>query len=256
MQQNFGIYLQNFINGKIDEKIGSFEFGMPCEIVEYDGIKAKLKVLLKDYENVEFDDVCIMQSPYLHLPIKAKDKGIAINAGYVFNELLNDVPITQNIKSIGTMALIFIPFASNSLKVEDIESTILTNETRDSTLTLKGKNIIYKNENCECKIEDKNFTFDNKDVSVKIEGANFEIDNKNMQVKISGSDVIISNGTLKFDKGAIKLEGIAGKLGEAFDNVFSAMDLLSTGLTGASSNPAAYNSGKEAIKQLIAQIVE
>ena len=85
MQENYGIYLQNFINKLIDEKISPFEFGMPCEIVEYDGVKAKVKVLLKDYDNVEFDDVCIMQSPYLHLPIKAKDKGIAINAGYVFN---------------------------------------------------------------------------------------------------------------------------------------------------------------------------
>ena len=52
MQENYGIYLQNFINKSIDEKISPFEFGMPCEIVEYDGIKAKVKVLLKDYDNV------------------------------------------------------------------------------------------------------------------------------------------------------------------------------------------------------------
>lgn len=256
MQENYGIYLQNFINKSIDEKISPFEFGMPCEIVEYDGIKAKVKVLLKDYNNVEFDDVCIMQSPYLHLPIKTKDKGIAINAGYVFNELLEDKPITQNIKAIGSLALIFIPFVSESLKVEDIESTILMNKTRDSSLTLKEKNIIYKNENCELKIEDTNLTFDNKDLTLKIQGADVEIDNKSIQVKISGSDVIISGGTLKFENSAIKVEGIAGALGKAFEQVFSAMDLLSAGLTGPSSNPAAYNGGKSAIQQVIKQIVE
>lgn len=240
MQENYGIYLQNFINKLIDEKISPFEFGMPCEIVEYDGVKAKVKVLLKDYDNVEFDDVCIMQSPYLHLPIKAKDKGIAINAGYVFNELLEDKPITQNIKAIGSLALIFIPFVSESLKAEDIESTILTNETREATLTLKENTL----------------TFDNKDLTLKIQGADVEIDNKSIQVKISGSDVIISGGTLKFENSAIKVEGMAGALGKAFEQVFNAMDLLSTGLTGPSSNPAAYNGGKSAFQQMIKQIVE
>lgn len=240
MQENYGIYLQNFINKLIDEKISPFEFGMPCEIVEYDGVKAKVKVLLKDYDNVEFDDVCIMQSPYLHLPIKAKDKGIAINAGYVFNELLEDKPITQNIKAIGSLALIFIPFVSESLKAEDIESTILTNETREATLTLKENTL----------------TYDNKELTLKIEGADVEIDNKSIQVKISGSDVIISGGTLKFENSAIKVEGMAGALGKAFEQVFNAMDLLSTGLTGPSSNPAAYNGGKSAFQQMIKQIVE
>lgn len=240
MQENYGIYLQNFINKLIDEKISPFEFGMPCEIVEYDGVKAKVKVLLKDYDNVEFDDVCIMQSPYLHLPIKAQDKGIAINAGYVFNELLEDKPITQNIKAIGSLALIFIPFVSESLKAEDIESTILTNETREATLTLKENTL----------------TYDNKELTLKIEGADVEIDNKSIQVKISGSDVIISGGTLKFENSAIKVEGMAGALGKAFEQVFNAMDLLSTGLTGPSSNPAAYNGGKSAFQQMIKQIVE
>lgn len=240
MQENYGIYLQNFINKLIDEKISPFEFGMPCEIIEYDGVKAKVKVLLKDYDNVEFDDVCIMQSPYLHLPIKAKDKGIAINAGYVFNELLEDKPITQNIKAIGSLALIFIPFVSESLKAEDIESTILTNETREATLTLKENTL----------------TFDNKDLTLKIQGADVEIDNKSIQVKISGSDVIISGGTLKFENSAIKVEGMAGALGKAFEQIFNAMDLLSTGLTGPSSNPAAYNGGKSAFQQMIKQIVE
>lgn len=249
-------YMINSIKYLAEQNNMNLSTCYPCEIIKYDGIKAKIKILLKDYDNVEFDDVCIMQSPYLHLPIKEKDKGIAINAGYVFNELLDDKEITQNIKAIGSLALIFIPFVSESLKVEDIESTILTNETREATLTLKEKNIIYKNENCELKIEDKNLTFDNKDLTLKIDGADIEIDNKSMQVKIKGNEVIISNGTLKFENSAIKVEGIAGALSKAFDNVFSAMDLLSTGLTGASSNPTAYNGGKSAFQQMIKQIVE
>lgn len=256
MNFDFKGYMVDSIEYLAEKNNANLPTCYPCEIVEYDGIKAKVKVLLKDYDNVEFDDVCIMQSPYLHLPIKAKDKGIAINAGYVFNELLEDKPITQNIKAIGSLALIFIPFVSESLKAEDIESTILTNETRDSSLTLKEKNIIYKNENCELKIEDTNLTFDNKDLTLKIQGADVEIDNKSIQVKISGSDVIISGGTLKFENSAIKVEGMAGALGKAFEQVFSAMDLLSTGLTGASSNPIAYKGSRDMIQQTIKQIVE
>ena len=240
MNFDFKGYMVDSIEYLAEKNNANLPTCYPCEIVEYDGVKAKVKVLLKDYDNVEFDDVCIMQSPYLHLPIKAKDKGIAINAGYVFNELLEDKPITQNIKAIGSLALIFIPFVSESLKAEDIESTILTNETRESTLTLKENTL----------------TFDNKDLTLKIQGADVEIDNKSIQVKISGSDVIISGGTLKFENSAIKVEGMAGALGKAFEQVFNAMDLLSTGLTGPSSNPAAYNGGKSAFQQMIKQIVE
>ena len=240
MNFDFKGYMVDSIEYLAEKNNANLPTCYPCEIIEYDGVKAKVKVLLKDYDNVEFDDVCIMQSPYLHLPIKAKDKGIAINAGYVFNELLEDKPITQNIKAIGSLALIFIPFVSESLKAEDIESTILTNETREATLTLKENTL----------------TFDNKDLTLKIQGADVEIDNKSIQVKISGSDVIISGGTLKFENSAIKVEGMAGALGKAFEQVFSAMDLLSTGLTGPSSNPAAYNGGKSAFQQMIKQIVE
>ena len=240
MNFDFKGYMVDSIEYLAEKNNANLPTCYPCEIVEYDGVKAKVKVLLKDYDNVEFDDVCIMQSPYLHLPIKAKDKGIAINAGYVFNELLEDKPITQNIKAIGSLALIFIPFVSESLKAEDIKSTILTNETREATLTLKENTL----------------TFDNKDLTLKIQGADVEIDNKSIQVKISGSDVIISGGTLKFENSAIKVEGMAGALGKAFEQVFNAMDLLSTGLTGPSSNPAAYNGGKSAFQQMIKQIVE
>lgn len=240
MNFDFKGYMVDSIEYLAEKNNANLPTCYPCEIIEYDGVKAKVKVLLKDYDNVEFDDVCIMQSPYLHLPIKAKDKGIAINAGYVFNELLEDKPITQNIKAIGSLALIFIPFVSESLKAEDIESTILTNETREATLTLKENTL----------------TFDNKDLTLKIQGADVEIDNKSIQVKISGSDVIISGGTLKFENSAIKVEGMAGALGKAFEQVFNAMDLLSTGLTGPSSNPAAYNGGKSAFQQMIKQIVE
>lgn len=240
MQYDFKHHQIQVIKELIHKELACLPISYPLEIIKYDGIKAQVKILLKDYENVTLDDICIMQSPYLHLPIKQGDKGIGINAGYVFNELLEDKDITQNIKSVGGTALVFIPFVSESIKASDIESTILYNEARDSTLTLKENNLTYKNENTE----------------LKIEGSDIEIDNKSVQIKISGSDIIISGGTLKFENAAIKIEGMQGALGKAFEQVFSAMDLLSTGLTGPSSNPAAYNGGKEAFKQLIKQIVE
>ena len=256
MQQNYGINLHNYIDKIISDKIQALEFGFPCEIIEYNGIQAEVKILLKGYENIKLKDICILQSPYLHLPFKKGDKGILLNVGYIFNELLNELPISNNIKSLSGSALLFLPFISETLKAQDIETTTLYNETRDSTLILKGKNLTYKSEDSEFSVNDKNLKFDNQDLTFEIKDGIVSIDNKSLKLKIKDNEIIIEGGVLKFDNSKIKIEGLAGSLNKAFDNVFNAIDLLSTGLIGAGSNPSAYNAGKQAFKQAISQIVD
>lgn len=254
MQFSRALDLKEFIK-KLVKEILLETISFPCKVKEYDGLFVKVESLLKDNDLGIIENVAVLQSPYLHLPIKENDMGICLNCDYLFYETMQDSEISDNCRSVGTNGLIFIPLVTEKNKQEDTESTILFNENRESKLTLKDKNLIYENKNTTLKIEDTNFTFDNKDIIINVENGNVIIDNQNITLTIK-DNVLSIKGTLQFDTSAIKIEGMGGKLGEAFNQVFSAMDLLSTGLTGSSSNPAAYNDGKTAIQQAIKKIVE
>lgn len=58
----------------------------------------------------------------------------------------------------------------------------------------------------------------------------------------SGSPISIGTGT--------------ATLGSCFDAVFSAMDLLASGMTGETTNPSAYNGGKSALQAQIKGVVQ
>lgn len=255
MAFNYQHRFLNLINQNIETSKLSEPLSFPAKVKEYDGVFCKVESLLKDNVLEIIEDVAVLQSPYLHLPIKEGDVGLCLNCDYFFYEIIKDKELSQNIRSCNTSSLFFIPLVTEEKKVKDIESTILFNENKEAKLTLKDKNLIYENENTKLSLEDKNLTFDNKELTLKIKDDQIEIDNKSIKIEISG-DVLTLKGSIKFDMSAIKVEGMAGSLGKAFEQVFTAMDLLSTGLTGPSSSPSAYNLGKSAIQQVIKQIVE
>lgn len=240
MRLNTSINFQNYIKANINEAIDGLPYSVPLEVLEYDGVFIKGKCLLDNYAHIIIDEIPVMQSPYFHLPIKKNDKGIGLNCSYIFSDLCHDKQIKNNVKSTACLGLIFIPIISNKIKSKDTEATILTDNTRECSLTLKDKSLIYDNGSFVAKINDKDL----------------ELDNQSVQLKISGNEIIINGGTLKFENSKIKIEGLAGLLGGAFENVFNAIDLLSTCLKGAATEPSAYASGSPAFKELVKQIVE
>ena len=128
------------------------------------------------------------------------------------------------------------------------QGTITSTFEKDFTQTIKGA---------------VTNTFE-KEVNQTFKGATTEnLDDKYTKtikgaVEIEGKDKItIKSGALATikSKNPIEIGTDAGTLKAAFDAVFSAMDLIASGMTGASTNPAAYQGGKTAFTQQISKIV-
>lgn len=239
MFRDFNDLHKNFIQNIVNREIDKLPYSFPCVVKEYDGVYLKVETLLKDDDKQEIDNVAILHSYYLHLPIKQGDIGLCLNCSYLFNEILENNTINDNNKSVGANGLFYVPLLSKQDKHNDIESTTLLSQDRQSYLNLKEKEI----------------TLTNGDVDIHVRGKDIEINNGDVTIKINGSDVKLGGATLKFDK-AISLKGSSGSLNEAFNQVFNAMDLIAAGMTGAGTNPSAYKGGSNAIKKLINQIVE
>lgn len=75
------------------------------------------------------------------------------------------------------------------------------------------------------------------------------LNDKEAKLNTKGDLSIKSSGT-----NTVEFGNSAGTLKTAFDAIFQAMDLIASGMTGTTTNPGAYNGGKTALQQQIAQI--
>lgn len=77
-------------------------------------------------------------------------------------------------------------------------------------------------------------------------------------IALTDSGVEIKGGkiTITGQSDPLEIGNAVGTLGAVAENLIKLMDMLSAGLTGASSNPATYRAGKPAIVQVIKQILK
>lgn len=84
-----------------------------------------------------------------------------------------------------------------------------------------------------------------EDLKSKIELSNEKLNVEAKSIKIAAS------GTEPLD-----VANSVGGLGDVITQIFTCLDALAAGLTGASSNPAAYNAAKPTAQQVIQKIVK
>lgn len=229
-----------FIEQKVVEYITKLPFSYPCEVEEVDSEQkgfVKVKCLIPTDDTKKPLSIPVLRSPYLHLPIKKGDLGIALNCDFLFEKMLSKEEITQRLSSYRDNGLFFVPLvASEDIKAEEKNTTIY-NQEQDKEITLAKDKI-------EIKAEDNVITLDKK--------LNFLIKNKNVTI----DSAIQTELPIEYTQTPIEIKCNAGSLYKAFDIIIQLLDALSTGLTGPTSSPAGYQGAKPGLVELLKQIIK
>lgn len=172
-----------------------------------------------------FTKVPVIQSPYVSPIVKAGDFGLLLNVAISLDGVLADK--VENLKLQGQNYFVFLPL------VKDADYKGSANVLTISSEDLKSK-IELSNEKLNVEVE--------KDVAIASK-EKFELSSQSVKIEASGTDPLaISNSV--------------GGLGDVITQIFTCLDALAAGLTGASSNPAAYNAAKPTAQQMIQKIVK
>lgn len=121
----------------------------PCEVISVKDNAVEVKTLLRPSDSDTPTIIPILESPYLTLPIKVGDIGLALNCSYLFSSILEGKEIQENILSQGRNGLFFIPLVKNNDLQNDRGSTTLTSqggrnkvELREDGITIEGDSSI------------------------------------------------------------------------------------------------------------------
>ncbi|RDU70428.1 hypothetical protein CQA66_08445 [Helicobacter aurati] len=163
----------------------------------------------------------------ISLPLEVGDIGLCVVAqGDISNfKQSGGRSIPNSARKFDITDSIFIPFSLFNTK--DIQENFMI-EYKDDTKII---------------ISDDGINITHKDSKIEISEDSVNIESKNSTLKNSQTE-------------PIEISNSMGSLLNVCEHLISMMDLLSNGLTGASSNPAAYNAGKQAFIQQIKGIVK
>lgn len=174
---------------------------------------------------VPFTKVPVVQSPYISPIVKSGDFGLLLNVSISLDGVLADK--IEALKLQGQNYFVFLPL----IKDADYKSTanVLTLSSED----LKSK-VELSNEKLSATLE--------KDLNISAKGK-CELTANSLNLSASGADPLAISNSI-------------GGLGDVITQLFTCLDALAAGLTGASSNPAAYNAAKPVAQQMIKQILK
>lgn len=214
---NFEAILENSIIKKID----TLPLSYPCKVSKVDdsGVFVEIETLLKKEEVDIPRFIPIMQSPYLTLPVKEGDIGIALNCSFLFSQIIEDEEITENERAVKENALFFVPLVSKSGFKGEVGKTILSDKEFKSTLTLEQEQITLKaTDSVSLKMDKEEVNLQSSDTTT---------------LKMTNEVSLQTAGTLEF-------KGATATLGEILGDILDM--LMNANLDPVSGNGAPLNS--------------
>lgn len=218
--------LFDYIQRQIANAIAQLPISYPCQVTAIDSKKkgfVEVQTLLPQTQNDLPRTIPVLRSPYLSLPIKVGDIGIALNCSFVFEKALSGEKIEKSLLATKKNGLFFIPLCESSkVKTPDNETTI-TSQNTNQKITLSDSEII---------------------VSVDQKEVKFESDKVDFGVQIAQTQT------------PIDILGSGGNIYKAFDLMIQLMDLLASGMSGSATSASAYQGGKDALIATLKQIIK
>ena len=209
---------EELIKNAIKKQIDTLPISYPCKVksVKDDGVFVEVEVMLPQEKSDTPTIIPIMQSPYLTLPIKENDLGIALNCTYLFQDMVEDKKIEEAQKSIKENGLFFIPILSKSGFKGEVGKTTLSSQDHTSSINLSEKQI-------ELKAGDTtNAQFGDKSIELKA---------TQQTGLIMGSDVSLQSGS------TVEIKGVTASLGEILGDLITALNTLSLTQSTAPGSP-------------------
>lgn len=167
-----------------------------------------------------------MQSPYLTLPIKEGDLGIALNCSFLFEDMIEENQIAENLPSTKENGLFFIPLVSKGGFKGEVGKTTLSSQDHTSSVNLSEKQIELKSG------DTTNAQFGDNSI---------ELNATQQTGLIMGSDISLVSGS------TIEVKGVSATLGEILGDIL-------TMLTSMNADPVAGNGAPLASPSLTSQL--
>lgn len=228
---------EELIKNAIKKQIDTLPISYPCKVksVKDDGVFVEVEVMLPQEESDTPTIIPIMQSPYLTLPIKEGDLGIALNCTYLFQDMLEDKKIEEPQKSIKENGLFFIPIVSKSGFKGEVGKTTLSSQDHTSTIDLGKKQIELKAGGTT------NAQFG--DNSIELNAA--------QQTRlIMGNDVSLQSGS------TIKIKGVNSTLGEILGDILTMLTNMNLDPVAGNGAPLNSPSLTSDLPQIISKVQE
>lgn len=224
MIQNIQNNLQTFINDFINRAISQLPTSFPCQVLGFSNGMVKIQTLLIPTQNDTPLEIPALQSPYLTLPIQAGDIGIALNCDFLFDTLITQETLKENVRATQKNGLFFIPLLPASKQ----------NLTTDITITTPQKNAqVILN--------------DTQGLSISINKLNALSSNG---TTLTTSLPIMQQGT------PIDISGSGGSLGSAINIIFQLLDALASGMSGSATSSTAYDTLKAILQPQMDTIIK
>lgn len=206
---------EELIKNAIKKQIDTLPISYPCKVksVKDDGVFVEVEVMLPQEKSDTPTIIPIMQSPYLTLPIKEGDLGIALNCTYLFQDMVEDKKIEEPQKSIKENGLFFIPIVSKGGFKGEVGKTTLSSQDHTSSINLSEKQI-------ELKAGDT--------TNARFGDNSIELNATQQTGLIMGSDVSLQSGS------TVEIKGVTASLGEILGDIL-------TMLTNMNADPVAGN---------------
>lgn len=202
------------------------------EVTDTDGQYVSIKLASSEDVFKDCKKVPIIQSQYFS-PIVAKgDLGIALNIHLDIGNALEDLPFDRNV--FNQDYLVFLPLITKKQFKSQADKLTISSQDLKSTIELSNEKLSIIAE---------------KDIEQQAKGKYTITTNSGYSLKASSYTVEASGAS------PISMKNSVGGLGDVITQLFQCMDALAAGLTGQTSNPAAYNAAKPIAKALIDKIV-
>lgn len=228
---------EELIKNAIKKQIDTLPISYPCKVksVKDDGVFVEVEVMLPQEKNDTPTIIPIMQSPYLTLPIKEGDLGIALNCTYLFQDMVEDKKIEEAQKSIKENGLFFIPIVSKSSFKGEVGKTTLSSQDHTSSINLGEKQIELKAGNTT------NAQFGDKSI---------ELNATQQTGLIMGSDVSLQSGS------TIEIKGTTASLGEILEDILTMLTNMNADPVAGNGAPLNSPSLTNSLPQIISKVQE
>lgn len=132
------------MDNAIRKHLANLPLSYPCKVLKVHDVFVEVVTLLKKDSADVSRVIPILQSPYLTLPIKEGDIGIALNCSFLFEALMQDNEITENIPATKQNGLFFVPLTSQSKFKGELGKTTLANQDHSCKINLDNSTIEIK----------------------------------------------------------------------------------------------------------------
>lgn len=237
LYSNLSIMIQRGINDAVSYPANCFF----VEVTESDGQFVSVKLATTGENSyTECKKVPIIQSPYISPIVNPGDKGVMINIHIDIGNLLEDKAIDGNIQ--GQDYCIFLPIITKQQLQSKTDALTINSADLKSKIELTNEKLSYSLEkDIETIAKGKYDLTTDGAISLTSKDA-YKLEAKSFNVEATGPDPLVVKNSI-------------GGLKDVIDQLFTCMDGLASGLTGASSNPAAYQAAKTPAQQMISKIV-